>query len=112
MITNLSIIKFFFFIVLLNFSKATALTAPEVVARPEVKLQKYQNVFDQIKKQNWVMAIALADDYNNKSLSSYVKWLDITRPGSNHNFEYLTNFFSEHKHWPKKKKHCKGNTHH
>ena len=49
------------------------------------------------------MAIALLDDYNNKSLSSYVKWLDITRPGSNHNFEYLTNFFSEHKHWPKKK---------
>ena len=49
------------------------------------------------------MAITLADDYNNKALSSYVRWLDITRPGSNHNFEYL-NFFLKHKHWPKKKK--------
>ena len=49
------------------------------------------------------MAITLADDHNNKSLSSYVRWLDITRPGSNHNFEYLSNFFLKHKHWPKKK---------
>ena len=49
------------------------------------------------------MAVTLANDYNNESLSSYVKWLDITRPGSNHNFEYLVNFFSKHKHWPKKK---------
>ena len=40
------------------------------------------------------MAVTLANDYNNESLSSYVKWLDITRPGSNHNFEYLVNFFS------------------
>ena len=103
MITNLSIIKLFFFIVLLNFSKALALNPPEALARPEVKIQKYQDVFDQIKKQNWVMAVTLANDYNNESLSSYVKWLDITRPGSNHNFEYLVNFFSKHKHWPKKK---------
>ena len=92
MITNLSIIKLFFFIVLLNFSKASALNPPEAQARPEVKIQKYQDVFDQIKKQNWVMAVTLANDYNNESLSSYVKWLDITRPGSNHNFEYLVNF--------------------
>ena len=49
------------------------------------------------------MAITLADDYNNKALSSYVRWLDITRPGSNHNFEYLSNFYLKHKHWPKKK---------
>ncbi len=104
MITNLSIIKFFFLIVLFNFSKVTAITPPEVLVRPEIKLQKYQDVFDNIKKQNWVMAITLADDYNNKALSSYVRWLDITRPGSNHNFEYLSNFFLKHKHWPKKKK--------
>ncbi len=104
MITNLSIIKFFFFIVLINFSKVEALTPPEAVARPEIKLQKYQDVFDQIKKQNWVMAITLADDHKNKSLSSYVRWLDITRPGSNHNFSYLSDFFFKHKHWPKKKK--------
>ena len=103
MITNLSIIKFFFFIVLFNFSNVIALTAPEIQARPEIKLQKYQDVFDQIKKQNWIMAITLADDYKNKALSSYVRWLDITRPGSNHNFKYLSNFFYKHKHWPKKK---------
>ena len=83
----------FFLIVLFNFSKVIALSPPEVLARPEIKLQKYQDVFDQIKKQNWVMAITLADDHNNKSLSSYVRWLDITRPGSNHNFDYLSNFF-------------------
>ena len=38
------------------------------------------------------MAQALAEDYANTSLSSYVKWLDITRPGSKHSFTYLTNF--------------------
>ena len=36
------------------------------------------------------MAITLADDSNNKALSSYVRWLDITRPGSNHDFNYLS----------------------
>ena len=36
------------------------------------------------------MAIVLANDYENSNLS-YVKWLDITRPGSNHSFQYLTN---------------------
>ena len=66
MITNLSIIKFFFLIVLFNFSKVTALTPPVAEARPEIKIEKYQDVFAQIKKQNWVMAITLADDSNNK----------------------------------------------
>ena len=47
------------------------------------------------------MAIVLADDYKNENLSSYIRWLDITRPGSNHNFQYLTNFYKNHKHWPK-----------
>ena len=103
MITNLSIIKFFFLIVLFNFSKVTALTPPVAEARPEIKIEKYQDVFAQIKKQNWVMAITLADDSNNKALSSYVRWLDITRPGSNHDFNYLSNFYFRHKHWPKKK---------
>ena len=41
------------------------------------------------------MAKTLADDYDNKSLSSYVKWLDITRPGSNYSFDYLTEFIRE-----------------
>ena len=46
------------------------------------------------------MAIALAEDYENKDLASYIKWLDITRPGSNHTFDYLENFYKNHKHWP------------
>ena len=50
------------------------------------------------------MAIALADDYNNKSLSSYIRWLDITRPGSKHSFDYLVDFYNKHiKTGPKKK---------
>ena len=50
------------------------------------------------------MAITLADDYNNKNLSSYVRWLDITRPGSNHNFNYLVKFYNNHQNWPEKEK--------
>ena len=38
------------------------------------------------------MAIKLADDHNNQALSSYIRWLDITRPGSKHNFKYLVTF--------------------
>ena len=50
MITNLSIIKLFFYCSF-NFSKALALNPPEALARPEVKIQKYQDVFDQIKNK-------------------------------------------------------------
>ena len=75
MITNLSIIKFFFLIVLFNFSKVTALTPPVAEARPEIKIEKYQDVFAQIKKQNWVMAITLADD-SNKSMAHAI----VTKP--------------------------------
>ena len=104
MITNLSIIKFFFLITFFWFITAEAISPPEAVPKPEIKYPKFKDVFDQIKKQNWVMAKTLADDYDNKPLSSYVKWLDITRPGSNHSFDYLTDFYVEHKHWPKKQK--------
>ena len=103
MITNLSRIKFFFFLILCVPLKITALDFPNPEPRPEIKKREYQDVFNQIKKQNWVMALALAKDYNNPSLSSYVKWLDITRPGSNHDFDYLIDFFKNHANWPKKK---------
>ena len=73
------------------------------MAKPEIPKKEYGDVFEQIKKQNWVMALALAEDYGNTNLSSYVKWLDITRPGSKHSFTYLTNFFKNHSHWPKQK---------
>ena len=102
MIRNFLRIKFFFFLVFFNSQTIFALNFPTPKARPEIKINSFQDVFDQIKKQNWTMALVLADDYNNKYLSSYIKWLDITRPGSNHSFEYLTNFFESHRYWPKK----------
>ena len=49
------------------------------------------------------MAQTLAEYYKNKNLSSYIKWIDITRPGSKHSFSYLTNFLNKHSHWPKQR---------
>jgi soluble lytic murein transglycosylase len=103
MITNFSTIKFFFFLFFFFSSDLLALNYPTPQAKPEVPKREFADVFQQIKKQNWVMAIALADDYNNKSLSSYIRWLDITRPGSKHSFDYLVDFYNKHKNWPKKK---------
>ncbi len=93
--------KFFFFLFFLIDNTTLALNPPSPKARPEIKVFAFDDVFDQIKKQNWTMAIALADDYQNQALSSYIRWLDITRPGSNHSFEYLKKFYLEHTHWPK-----------
>ena len=39
------------------------------------------------------MATKLAYDYEDKTLSSFIRWLDITRPGSKHDFQYLVDFF-------------------
>lgn len=104
MVLNSNSIKFFFFLFCFLLSHETfSLDVPEPISRPQIAQPKYSDVFDQIKKQNWVMAVNLANDYNNKSLSSYVKWLDITRPGSKHTFEYLSDFIRKHPHWPKKK---------
>ena len=101
MIKNKLRINLFFFLSLIFHWNSYALDPPSVKVRPEIKVYAYQDVFDQIKKQNWAMAIVLADDYKNENLSSYIRWLDITRPGSNHKFQYLTNFYKNHKHWPK-----------
>ena len=35
------------------------------MAKPEIPKKEYGDVFEQIKKQNWVMALALAEDYGN-----------------------------------------------
>ena len=104
MIANLSSIKFFFFLFFLIPLNLKSLDYPKPKAKPEIKLSEFADVFEQIKKQNWVMAITIADDYNIKALSSYIRWLDITRPGSNHDFLYLINFFKNHKHWPSSEK--------
>ena len=103
MITNFSSIKFFFFLFIFFSTNAIALDYPKPIAKPEIPKKEYDDVFQQIKKQNWVMALALAEDYGNKNLSSYVQWLDITRPGSKHSFTYLSNFLKKHPHWPKQK---------
>ena len=103
MISEFKRIKVFFLILLIS-DFSFALDSPKPKARPEIKIAIYQDVFDQIKKQNWTMAITLAEDYQNKNLASYIRWLDITRPGSNHSFDYLKNFYTKHKHWPHSKK--------
>ena len=102
MMVNYIRIKFFFFLLSFFPFEINALDVPNVKARPYIKQTPFGDVFQQIKKQNWVMAIKLADDHNNQALSSYIRWLDITRPGSKHNFKYLVNFFDNHKNWPKK----------
>ena len=103
MILNYIRIKFFFFLIIFLQFNLYALDVPEVKPRPFINQNPYSDVFDQIKKQNWIMAIKLADDHKNDSLSSYVRWLDITRPGSKHKFNYLENFYNNHKNWPKNK---------
>ena len=103
MMANYIRIKFFFFLLSIFPLEISALNVPDVKPRPYIKQTPFSDVFQQIKKQNWVMAVNLANDYNIKSLSSYVKWLDITRPGSKHQFEYLSDFINKHPNWPKKK---------
>ena len=102
MMANYIRIKFFFFLVSIFPLEINALNVPDVKPRPYIKQTPFSDVFQQIKKQNWIMAIKLADDHNNQALSSYIRWLDITRPGSKHNFNYLVKFFNNHKNWPKK----------
>ncbi len=70
MIKNKLRISLFFFLSLIFHWNSYALDPPSVKARPEIKVYAYQDVFDQIKKQNWAMAIVLADDYKNENLSS------------------------------------------
>ena len=74
---------------------------PKPLPKPEVPKKIYQEVFKAIKKQNWPLAKVLADEYDNKNFSSYVRWLDITRPGSKYKFEDLLIFFENHRDWPK-----------
>ena len=95
MMRNYLRIKIFFFLFFVFSPFAEALEAPKPKARPEKKITAYQDVFDQIKKQNWAMAVVLAEDHNNKFLTSYIKWLDFTRPGSNHSFYKLKKFYKK-----------------
>ena len=82
MMVNYIRIKFFFFLLSFFPFEINALDVPDAKPRPYIKQTPFSDVFQQIKKQNWVMAIKLADDHNDQALSSYIRWLDITRPGS------------------------------
>ena len=73
---------------------------PTPQAKPVIVEKKFQDIFDEIKKQNWQMAKILAKEYNNKNLYNYVVWLDITRPGSAHKFSELNQFLKKNKNWP------------
>ena len=87
-------LRLFFIILftfLFNLPKSYSQSIPKPIAKPQISKKLYQEVFEQVKKQNWVMAKALADEYNNPSLSTYIEWLDVTRPGSEHKFDYLVN---------------------
>ena len=80
MIKIFSSIKFFFlFFFLISFFNSTIQNQTE---NPSSK--EFQDVFQRISKGALGLAITLADDYNNKKLSSMLD-VDITRPGSNHN---------------------------
>ncbi len=102
MFINILSIKFFF-LIFINFTSLYSLEFPEPQARPIIKEFLYKDVFDQIKKQNWSMALALSQDYRKESLTSYVNWLNASRPGTNLNFQNLSDFYKKHSHWPKKK---------
>ena len=73
---------------------------PTPLAKPVIVEKKFQDIFNEIKKQNWQMAKILAKEYNNKNLYNYVVWLDMTRPGSAHKFSELYQFLKENKNWP------------
>ncbi len=104
MILNILRFKFFFFLIFFCSKNLFSLDFPEPIARPTIKEALYKDVFDQIKKQNWSMALAVSRDYKNKNLTSYIKWLDASRPGTNQNFDSLTKFLKNHNHWPNKTK--------
>ncbi|MDC3091276.1 lytic transglycosylase domain-containing protein [Rickettsiales bacterium] len=74
---------------------------PKVIPKPEIRTKKYNDLFSEIKKQNWQIAKSIAYDYGINNILTYVEWLDITRPGSKHSFSYLKNFLKKNPNWPK-----------
>jgi len=93
--------KFFFFILFLIPKLVTPTDIPKVVPKPEIPIKKYNDLFLEIKKQNWQIAKSIAYDYGINNIQTYVEWLDITRPGSKHSFNYLKDFLKRHPNWPK-----------
>ena len=92
---------FFFFIVLFFSNIAFVENIPKPIPKPSFVEKKYKDFFNAVKKQQWQVAKSIAYDYQNPALVKYVEWLDITRPGSKHNFEFLINFIEKNLNWPK-----------
>ena len=92
----------FLFIVVLFFSNVAFVeNIPKPIPKPAFIEKKYKDFFNAVKKQQWQIAKSIAYDYQNPSLMKYLEWLDITRPGSKHNFEFLKSFLKENPNWPK-----------
>ena len=92
--------KFFFLLVILTPSILYSQNIPKPIAKPEIIEKKYQDFFEAVKKQKWQVAKSIASDYQNSNLSIYAQWLDITRPGSKHSFNYLVKFLKTNPKWP------------
>ncbi len=92
---------FFFFIVLFFSNIAFVENIPKPIPKPSFVEKKYKDFFNAVKKQQWQVAKSIAYDYQNPYLIKYLEWLDITRPGSKHNFEFLKSFLEKNPNWPK-----------
>ena len=91
----------FFFILFLYPILVNSTNLPDAIPKPEIQKEKYNDLFVEIKKQNWQIAKSIASDYGINSIHTYVEWLDITRPGSKKSFKYLKNFLKKNPNWPK-----------
>ena len=91
----------FFFILFLFPILVNSTSIPDAIPKPEIQKEKYNDLFVEIKKQNWQIAKSIASDYGINSIHTYVEWLDITRPGSKKSFTYLKNFLKKNPNWPK-----------
>ena len=91
----------FFFILFLFPILVNSTNLPDAIPKPEIQKEKYNDLFVEIKKQNWQIAKSIASDYGINSIHTYVEWLDITRPGSKKSFKYLKNFLKKNPNWPK-----------
>ena len=92
--------KFFFLLVILFPFLLYSENIPKPIAKPKIVEKRYQDFFKAVKEQRWQVAKSIAYDYQNPSLSIYAQWLDITRPGSKHSFDYLVKFLKTNPLWP------------
>ena len=100
MLIKLISFKLFFLIAFTLPIFSNSQNIPKAISKPEIIKKKYSELFLEIKKQNWQIAKSIASDYNDKNLITLVEWLNITRPGSKHSFNYLVDFLKNNPNWP------------